>query len=195
MIMKKLTKILLVCALVLALGGSALSSALAITASQAIKDWRQRNSCDVLTLRARISALEDTLGKGLTALAEKVTEVQEVFAPAEGNGDENNGPDGNGENDIQAGEEVSACPAGDEAPDQAAGEVTLNEAHAADPVTIPYVVATYRGIIGVFDGEGNLLRTVNVSVSTLPATDREALDDGIQAASWQDMMDIVGQYQ
>ena len=94
---------------------------------------------------------------------------------------------------------VEEDPAREEDPDRAAGEVTLNEAHAAepaaDPEAAPYVVAEYRGIIGVFDGEGNLLRTVNVSVSTLPDADRAALADGIQAMSWQDMMDIVGQYQ
>lgn len=190
--MKKLTKILLVCTLVLALGGSALSSALAITVSQALKDLKQKNVCDVITLRARVSELEGTLGKGLSALADKAAQV---FAPAE--------DDGNGENDGQAVE----APAGEQDPDRVAGEVTLNEAHAAepaaepsadlsaDPEAAPYVVAEYRGIIGVFDGEGNLLRTVNVSVSTLPDADRAALADGIQAMSWQDMMDIVGQYQ
>lgn len=190
--MKKLTKILLVCTLVLALGGSALSSALAITVSQALKDLKQKNVCDVITLRARVSELEGTLGKGLSALADKAAQV---FAPAE--------DDGNGENDGQAVE----APAGEQDPDRVAGEVTLNEAHAAepaaepsadpsaDPEAAPYVVAEYRGIIGVFDGEGNLLRTVNVSISTLPDADRAALADGIQAMSWQDMMDIVGQYQ
>lgn len=186
--MKKLTKILLVCTLVLALGGSALSSALAITVSQALKDFKQKNVCDVITLRARVSELEGTLGKGLSALADKAAQV---FAPAE--------DDGACGNDRP----VEEDPAGEEDPDRAAGEVTLNEAHAAepaadpsaDPEAAPYVVAEYRGIIGVFDGEGNLLRTVNVSVSTLPDADRAALADGIQAMSWQDMMDIVGQYQ
>ena len=182
--MKKLTKILLVCTLVLALGGSALSSALAITVSQALKDFKQKNVCDVITLRARVSELEGTLGKGLSALADKAAQV---FAPAE--------------DDVACGNDcpVEEDPAREEDPDRAAGEVTLNEAHAAepaaDPEAAPYVVAEYRGIIGVFDGEGNLLRTVNVSVSTLPDADRAALADGIQAMSWQDMMDIVGQYQ
>lgn len=188
MIMKKLTKILLVCTLVLALGGSALSSALAITVGQALKDFKQKNVCDVITLRARVSELEGTLGKGLSALADKAAQV---FAPAE--------DDGACGNDCP----VEEDPAGEEDPDRAAGEVTLNEAHAAepaadpsaDPEAAPYVVAEYRGIIGVFDGEGNLLRTVNVSVSTLPDADRAALADGIQAMSWQDMMNIVGQYQ
>ena len=81
------------------------------------------------------------------------------------------------------------------------GEVTHAGAHAAEePVgTQPaeacaYRVTEYRGIIGVFDGDGRLMRTVNVRVDTLPAVDREALAVGIVAGTWQEMMDIVGQY-
>lgn len=81
------------------------------------------------------------------------------------------------------------------------GEVTHAGAHAAEePVgTQPaeacaYRVTEYRGIIGVFDGDGRLMRTVNVRVDTLPAVDREALAAGIVAGTWQEMMDIVGQY-
>ncbi|UKI12387.1 MAG: hypothetical protein L6V84_06605 [Oscillospiraceae bacterium] len=93
-------------------------------------------------------------------------------------------PDGNA---VQADAPAQATPAESTsgrlpADTDGVGEVTHAGAHAAEePVgTQPaeacaYRVTEYRGIIGVFDGDGRLMRTINVRVDTLPAVDREAL--------------------
>lgn len=58
-----------------------------------------------------------------------------------------------------------------------------------------YVIAEMDGRIGVFDAMGSLLRTVNVFVFTLPEADREALEVGIPAYSWEEAVEIVERYE
>ena len=172
--MRKLTKGLIVTALLFSWGGTALTAAFAA------------NLRENLNLRARLAQVESAVEAGADKLLGVGTE-----------------PDGNA---IQADAPAQATPAESTsgrlpADTDGVGEVTHAGAHAAEePVgTQPakacaYRVTEYRGIIGVFDGDGRLMRTVNVRVDTLPAVDREALAAGIVAGTWQEMMDIVGQY-
>ncbi len=54
-----------------------------------------------------------------------------------------------------------------------------------------YTVKAHEGIIGVFDAEGCLIESVNVSVITLPEADRRALEEGIAAATMADVRVIL----
>lgn len=57
-----------------------------------------------------------------------------------------------------------------------------------------YVVKAYEGIIGIFDGENDLLYTVDVYIKTLPAKDRALLEKGIYADSHEELLEILGDY-
>lgn len=184
--MRKLTKGLIVTALLFSWGGTALTAAFAANLRDTLTAFRQKNLRENLNLRARLAQVESAVEAGADKLLGAGTE-----------------PDGNA---VQANAPAQATPAESTsgrlpADTDGVGEVTHAGAHAAEePVgTQPaeacaYRVTEYRGIIGVFDGDGRLMRTVNVRVDTLPAVDREALAAGIVAGTWQEMMDIVGQY-
>ena len=59
-----------------------------------------------------------------------------------------------------------------------------------DPITI-YTVKVHDGIIGVFDGSGVLIETVNVAVITLPEADRTALYEGITVYGMEEVLKIL----
>lgn len=54
-----------------------------------------------------------------------------------------------------------------------------------------FLVREYCGIIGIYNEEGELVRTENISVSSLPQSDREKLTVGIVARSVNDLNDIL----
>ncbi len=58
-----------------------------------------------------------------------------------------------------------------------------------------FVVAEHKGRIGVFDETGELLRTVNVFVLSLPQADRDALTVGIVAYSEGELTEIIEKYE
>lgn len=183
--MKKLIRGLVVVTLLLSWGGTALTAAFAINLRDALTSYRQKNLRENLSLRARLSQIEDVLESGADRLLGEETS-----------------PNGNA---AAADAPAATLPvAGDEsAPSDATStdEVTNPGAHAAEEPTAEasgrsaaYRISEYRGIIGVFDSDGVLIRTVNVRVDTLPTVDQEDLAIGIVAATWQEMMDIVGAY-
>ena len=47
------------------------------------------------------------------------------------------------------------------------------------------------GKIGIFTEDGFLIRTIDVSVNTLPDADREALSQGITVNSWRELIDLI----
>ena len=57
-----------------------------------------------------------------------------------------------------------------------------------------YTVRAHEGIIGIFDADGTLCRSVNVFVMTLPEADREALAAGIPAYSEEEMRRIAERF-
>ncbi len=68
------------------------------------------------------------------------------------------------------------------------------ESTASESDTLPtlgYRICAFEGIIGVFDSEGMLVETVNVSLMTLPEADREALEIGIDAANMAEVREIL----
>lgn len=184
--MKKLIRGLVVAALLLSWSGTALTAAFAVNLRDALTSYRQKNLRENLSLRARLSQIEDVLESGADRLLGEKTD-----------------PDGGA---VAADAPAETLPvAGDTESSQpdvtCTDEITHPGAHAAEEPTAGesgqtghYRISEYRGIIGVFDGDGVLIRTVNVRVDTLPAVDQEALAAGIPADTWQDMMDIVDAY-
>lgn len=169
--MRKLVKILIVGALVVSLGGSAVAASAVVAVNNALEELRTRSLNDNLSLRSRINQLESVVAEKLPELADR---AMEVIAPADGSPED--------EDEVVGMDEVTS-PA-------------MHAAADADdaPAEAGYLIREYNGIIGVFDADGLLLRTVNVAVSTLPACDREALDEGITAATFEEMNSIVDMY-
>lgn len=172
--MKKLTKVCLITALVLALGGTALTAGLTATLREAFSDHRRSELSDSLRLRARVTQLEEAISSGLSQWLERDSRAEDVAvgAPA-------------ATEPPRAEETDEVTHAGALAPE----EPTETESTAP----VGYRIARYGSIIGVFDENGELLRTVNVRVDTLPAVDQAALEDGIPAADKQAMLEILGQ--
>ena len=61
--------------------------------------------------------------------------------------------------------------------------------------TALYLLCEHEGILGVFDGTGDLLRTVNVMVLTLPKADRDALRVGIPFFSEAELENALEKYE
>ena len=61
--------------------------------------------------------------------------------------------------------------------------------------TALYLLCEHEGILGVFDGTGELLRTVNVMVLTLPKADRDALRVGIPFFSEAELENALEKYE
>ena len=186
--MRKLTKVLLAGAVLLSLGGSTVATAAAVTINNTLEELRCRSISDNLSIRSRVSQLEAVLTDKLPELMDKASEV---LSAAQGDHDE--AQDAIPANaDASDKEQPADVPA--DAPADGMGEVTSPALHAVDAPAETYVIRTYNGIVGVFDGDGLLIRTVNTAVDTLPAADREALENGITAESFERMCEIADMY-
>ena len=181
--MRKLTKVLLAGALLLSLGGSAAATAAAVTINNALEELRCRSISNDLTIRSRVDQLESVLTEKLPGLMDKALDV---FSPVD-----NALADGH---DAAPAAEGALPADADIDPADGIGEVTSPALHAADAPAETYVIRAYNGIIGVFDGSGLPVRTVNTAVDTLPAADRAALEEGIPAASFEEMCRIADMY-
>ncbi|MBE6585268.1 MAG: hypothetical protein E7645_01930 [Ruminococcaceae bacterium] len=53
------------------------------------------------------------------------------------------------------------------------------------------IIKSHEGVIGIFDEQDNLLRIVSIAVMTLPAEDRAALEEGLIAASEEEVNRIL----
>ena len=62
------------------------------------------------------------------------------------------------------------------------------------PTTAAYILRKYRDLLGVFDGNGQLLRVINVYCDTLPETDRTALEQGITVSTLEELLFILDAY-
>ena len=63
------------------------------------------------------------------------------------------------------------------------------------PTTATYLFTEYQGLIGVFNDTGELVRTINVFIMTLPESEKEALYVGIPAYSYEEMCKIAEQFE
>ena len=177
--MRKLTKILLVIGLVLSLGGSAAASVAAVTLHNALEEVKCAAVRGGLSLRARIAGLEELLAADTDA------------APCGAVPDEASDKAGGAAPDASCAADVrdeDAAPAG-------VDEVTAPAAHAAAAPDEVFTVRAYNGIIGAFDADGTLFRTVNTAVSTLPAADRAALEAGMTVTGFDALEQLLAIYE
>ena len=57
-----------------------------------------------------------------------------------------------------------------------------------------HTVQEYNGIIGVFDGDGALVKEIDIEVSSLPESDREDLAIGIRVYSSDELEKLIEQF-
>ena len=74
------------------------------------------------------------------------------------------------------------------------GVIPAHKIKEVEAVDKGYFIKEHGDIIGVFDGDGDLLYTVNVCTKTLPAADRMLLREGIAARDREELYEILGDY-
>ena len=191
--MSKCTKGLLIAALCLLTTWLGLAYLYTYSVSEELAMLRREDRSDTVYLRCRIRELESKLSAGLQEIlpAEPVGGVgEETTAPAE-------------TEEERESETVTDTAVETAAPDTEAVTLPVHQSPEtqapSEPETaIPpslYLIAEHKGIIGLFDASGALLRSVNVFVMTLPEAEREALTVGIPARSWSEAVEMLDRYE
>ena len=191
--MSKCTKGLLIAALCLLTTWLGLAYLYTYSVSEELAMLRREDRSDTVYLRCRIRELESKLSAGLREIlpAEPVGGVgEETTAPAE-------------TEEERESETVTDTAVETAAPDTEAVTLPVHQSPEtqapSEPETaIPpslYLIAEHKGIIGLFDASGALLRSVNVFVMTLPEAEREALAVGIPARSWSEAVEMLDRYE
>ncbi len=57
-----------------------------------------------------------------------------------------------------------------------------------------FCIKETNGLIGIYASDGTLLKVLDISVSTLPPADRNALSKGIQIDSWRELIALMQDY-
>ena len=57
-----------------------------------------------------------------------------------------------------------------------------------------YIIKELDGFIAVFDGNGNVLKTTDIRTKTLPASDRELLEEGITVSDREELYEVLSDY-
>ena len=65
----------------------------------------------------------------------------------------------------------------------------------ADVLYNRFTLKEHNGQIGVYSEEGYLIRTFQISVSTLPREAREALKKGVTFHSWRELLQLIEDYE
>lgn len=69
---------------------------------------------------------------------------------------------------------------------------TIKKTNSADEIS--HTVQEYNGFIGVFDGDGVLIKQIDIEVSSLPESDREDLSVGIRVYSSDELEKLIEQF-
>ena len=79
---------------------------------------------------------------------------------------------------------------------KAVSTLTADNSEFSDQSDAPvsYCVKEFEGVIGVYDLSDRLMYTVDVYIKTLPERDREMLKKGICAESYEEVLEILGDY-
>lgn len=207
--MKKITKWLLISVASAALGWAALSTLYTHSVAEELTLLRKENRNDVIYLRCRIRELESELTASL------LDRLERPASPTGGEAEslpsaESNAPETDAVTDTLPSETA------EETQEDTAANAPEETASATEAVTLPthqspetlppadseaeaeptlYLVAERDGVIGLFDQGGELIRRANVFVMTLPLADRETLAVGIPAASLEEALAILEQYE
>ena len=57
-----------------------------------------------------------------------------------------------------------------------------------------FIVKSYKGKIGIFSNNGDLIQIIDVYTKTLPIADREMLEEGIEIKNIDELYDIIEDY-
>ena len=192
--MSKCTKGLLIAALCLLTTWLGLAYLYTYSVSEELATLRREDRSDTVYLRCRIRELESKLTAGL----------QEILPaePVGGGAADTVAPPAETEEERES-ETVTDTAVETAAPDTEAVTLPVHQSPEtqapSEPETvIPpslYLIAEHKGIIGLFDASGELLRSVNVFVMTLPEAEREALAVGIPARSWSEAVEMLDRYE
>ncbi len=162
---------ILLCVTILSVGASVVCAVIAGNTAESFRDYRSSVITTLSSLHAQLSSSKQAFSDALTYL-EGVQVMQPAPAP-----------------------ETEALPESDSSTDTTGTQSeTLPKPEAAPETTAPTAMFTVReigGRIGVFDASGTLVRTLNVSVATLPRADREQLSVGITLGSEQELQALI----
>ena len=198
--MSKCTKGLLIAALCVLTTWLGLACLYTYSVSEELTLLRRESRSDTVYLRFRIRELESELN---------AKRSNGLLPPAEPVGGNIGDSEANTAESDQGTDAVETIPPTLEAPPPADStvEVTLPthqspetqppiepDTETAPPVSL-YLIAEQNGIVGLFDASGELLRSVNVFVMTLPEADRRALAVGIPAYSWREAVEILERFE
>lgn len=181
--MKKLMNGLLIALAVVLLSGLILSALYTQTVSDELTRLRRESRSDIVYLRTRIRELESELTESLLL----------AFPPSQnvgGTGETETGTDSDADSDESLTEAVTVPT--HQAPETQSPTLEIPETEA---LAAAYLLTEHNGMIGVFDASGELLKTVNVFVMTLPEAEREALEVGIPAYSYEEMCKLAERYE
>ena len=175
--MKNHTKVLLITVIALALGWTLLLTVFTGSVAEELKLLRREKLSDTIYLRCRIRELESSFAAFL--LQPPADSDQAVGGAPDTDAPESNDGDPTEEITLPTHDSPETVP-------------PVEDTHRP---AAQYILAEHNGILGVFDAAGELLRTVNVYVMTLPHADREALTVGIPAYSEEEIDALVAQYE
>lgn len=179
--MRKLTKGLFIAAITCIAGWLCVSTAYTYTVSEEVTRLRREGRSDLIYLRTRIRELESELTSVLLNGPHDPTESVDGTPETETEGTMDTAPT----------TEAVTVPT-HQSPETQPPVESLPETQS--PVAL-YLLTEHDGLIGIFDASGELVRTLNVFVFTLPEAEREALRVGIPAYSHEEMLRLAAQYE
>ena len=177
--MRKFLKGLMISAAALALGWLVLGTVYTHTVSDEVTRLRRESRSDIVYLRTRVRELESELTASLSGMEAPPAEAVDGDAPGEFTP---------GETTLGTDTEAVTVPT------HKAPETQAPDTETVSPAAL-YLLAEHNGVIGVFDATGELMRTVNVFVMTLPEAEQEALAVGIPVYSYEELCGLVEQYE
>jgi hypothetical protein len=180
--MKKFLRGLGVTAVIIAIGGVAMSWMYTQNVSEELTRLRRESRSDIVYLRTRVRELESELTACL---------LNQLEPPSEAVDGEEAHPVEQDTPAPEAGTEAVTAPT-HQAPETQTPTLDLPDSEATDA---EYFLSEYQGVIGVFDNSGNLLRTINVFVMTLPEAERVSLEIGIPVFSWEELDSLLEQFE
>ena len=190
--MKKMLIGLAVAATAIVLGGLSLSAAYTHTVSEEVTKLRRESRSDIVYLRTRVRELESELTASLLDRLTPPSQPVDGVIETEVIIDETETTDeSESDSETQSGDEAVTVPA-HKAPET--GEPAEDTAETESSAAM-YLLTGYNGVIGIFDASGELVRTINVFVMTLPEAEQEALAVGIPAYSYEEMCELAEQYE
>ena len=153
------------------------------TVSEEVTRLRRESRSDIVYLRNRVRDLEAALNPdapaGITSpdASTDATVSQETSAPSR---------------DTATNETEAVTVPTHQSPET---QMPTVESPESLPAAAVYLFTEHNGVIGVFDAKGELIRTINVFVMTLPDAEREALEVGIPVFSYQEMCELAEQFE